>query len=373
MAHRQVSAFAVALLVVLGVLFMAAPARAEDGAAEREIKAVKRKIQELQHAAEQAQQSGNEDKAHELAKRARDLTQRLEAFFERRAKEGADNANPKKRVKRRPQDQKRKTKMAAKNKRKASPEKTVHSLSVAIDSLKALGGHEELIQHLAQTIEHIKHRARDEHAHRRQQEERREKERHADQRRQKERHAEDEDEERAGLRWRVETMRMALPALREGEKGKLVAILERAIRTGEMLLEGREDEKAREVFAQTPSFPELAEVLMVSAKLWRGFGHREQAQRVHKLSRYYAERSEQREAEEREEEIEEEHEKRRDRGDGERRNRESRERARRDREDVRRHDDRHSDEIQELRAHLQHLRKQVEDLARHLEKVAGRK
>ena len=89
---------------------------------------------------------------------------------------------------------------------------------------------------------------------------------------------------------RVRILRMAMPALREGEKREAAELLERALRTGELLLEGREDEEAQKIFRQTPGLGELAQVLHVAAKLWLEFKHMDEAEAVARLSRYYRER-----------------------------------------------------------------------------------
>ena len=107
-------------------------------------------------------------------------------------------------------------------------------------------------------------------------------------------HREDEGEdekERRGLAQRVEVLRLAMPALREGEKKDAAELIERAIHTGELLLEGREDEEAQKVFRRTPDLETLSKILAVAATLWADFGNKENAKAVAGLSAYYAERA----------------------------------------------------------------------------------
>ena len=118
----------------------------------------------------------------------------------------------------------------------------------------------------------------------------------------------DEGEEPYGsLDQRIEVLRLAMPALREARKVDEAELLERAIHTGELMLEGREDDEARRVFERTPGLDELSEILELAGDLWARFGDREKARGVHGLAAFYAERLELDEDEELEHD-EEEHE-----------------------------------------------------------------
>ena len=196
----------------------------------------------------------------------------------------------------------------------------------------------------------------------------------------------EEDTERRALRKRVEILRMAMPALREGERRDAAEMLERAIHTGELLLEGREDEEAQRIYRNTPKLAQLAEVLNLASRLWREFKHPEQAETVLKLSRYYAERARgdreehgEREAHERERR---EAEKRRH---DEEREMEKRERAARDRDEraerrreherrVREHDGRGeegtAEQIQQLQREMNEIQRALENLMRQLRELA---
>jgi hypothetical protein len=91
---------------------------------------------------------------------------------------------------------------------------------------------------------------------------------------------------------RLRVLRMAMPALREGEQREAAALLARAIRSAELLLAERTDEEAQALLRETPPLGELAEVLDLAAGLWKRFRHAEEAHAVASLSRYYRRRLE---------------------------------------------------------------------------------
>lgn len=161
----------------------------------------------------------------------------------------------------------------------------------------------------------------------------------------------DDAEEREGLRRRVATLRLAVPVLRESGDGRLIDILERAIRTGDLLLAGRDDEEAQAVYERTPNLGELAEILHHAARRADEQGRDERAQRIMELSRYYGERWRDQQAGRREGEA------------GERDERDEREARehRRHRDDDLEHLRR---ELHELRAHLGRLHEMLEKLSR---------
>jgi len=187
-----------------------------------------------------------------------------------------------------------------------------------------------------------------------------------------------EDAEQRALRERVEILRMAMPALREGERRDAAEMLERAIHTGELLLEGREDEEAQRIYRNTPKLGQLAEVLNLASRLWRKFKHPEQAEAVLDLSRYYAERA----RGDREERGERERHEAQKRRHDEEREMEMRERRVRDREErevrrreherrVREHDEQGTaEQIQRLQREMNEIQRALENLMRQLRELA---
>lgn len=114
--------------------------------------------------------------------------------------------------------------------------------------------------------------------------------------------------EREVVLHQLEVMRMALPALKEAERGDAVELLTLAIRAREMMLEGRKDEEAQLVRERAPSREQLVEILSVAAELWREFGNAEKGAVVGQLAEQMldARRRQVREREEREVRIERE-------------------------------------------------------------------
>jgi len=74
------------------------------------------------------------------------------------------------------------------------------------------------------------------------------------------------------VRHQLEVMGMALHALKEANRGDAVELLTLAIRSREMMLEGRRDEEAQAVRQRAPNRGQLAEILSMAARLWREFG-----------------------------------------------------------------------------------------------------
>jgi hypothetical protein len=108
--------------------------------------------------------------------------------------------------------------------------------------------------------------------------------------------------EREVVLQQLEVMRMALPALKEAERGDAVELLTLAIRAREMMLERRRDEEAQSVRERAPSREQLVEILSMAAKLWREFGNAEKSAVIGQLAEQLsgAERRQVREREERE-------------------------------------------------------------------------
>lgn len=94
--------------------------------------------------------------------------------------------------------------------------------------------------------------------------------------------------EREIARRQLEVMKTALPALREGERGDAVELLERAIRAYEVMLEGRRDDEAHKIRERMPNRGQLAEILTMASNLWREFNNQDKAEVVGQLAREFA-------------------------------------------------------------------------------------
>ena len=98
--------------------------------------------------------------------------------------------------------------------------------------------------------------------------------------------------ERAGLAQRLDILRLAVRILQERERGDAVDLLRRAIHSGELMMQGREDDEARRIIERTPPLPELARVLHMASELWMEAGHESKAAALERLARYYGQRAE---------------------------------------------------------------------------------
>jgi len=90
--------------------------------------------------------------------------------------------------------------------------------------------------------------------------------------------------EREVVLHQLEVMRMALPALKEAERGDAAELLTLAIRAREMMLERRDDEEAHRVRERAPNREQLVEILSMAAELWREFGNAEKSAVVGQLA-----------------------------------------------------------------------------------------
>jgi hypothetical protein len=90
--------------------------------------------------------------------------------------------------------------------------------------------------------------------------------------------------EREVVLHQLEVMRMALPALKEAERGDAAELLTLAIRAREVMLEGRKDEEAQSIRERAPNREQLVEILSMAAKLWREFGNDEKGAVVGQLA-----------------------------------------------------------------------------------------
>ncbi len=159
------------------------------------------------------------------------------------------------------------------------------------------------------------------------------------------------------LEHRIAILKMALPALREGERKEATKIVERALSTGRVLLAEREDDEAREILEQTPPLGHLAEVLHLASDLWMKFGDEHKARVVRALAQRYAERAHEQRRAGREDDDDEEHGE--DRGED----------AEHDDDD----DDERAEAIEELREELQELRRVIERMQRRLKALSRSK
>ena len=82
----------------------------------------------------------------------------------------------------------------------------------------------------------------------------------------------------------LEVMRMALHALSEAERGDAVEMMTLAIRSREMMLEGRRDEEAQRVRERAPNRGQLVEILSMASKLWREFDNADKSVAVGQLA-----------------------------------------------------------------------------------------
>lgn len=86
----------------------------------------------------------------------------------------------------------------------------------------------------------------------------------------------------------LEVMRMALLALKEANRVDVAELLTLAIRSREVMLEGRRDEEAQRIRQRAPNREQLAEILSMAAKLWREFGKAEKGAVVGQLAEQLA-------------------------------------------------------------------------------------
>jgi len=97
------------------------------------------------------------------------------------------------------------------------------------------------------------------------------------------------DERRRRAEEWIEVMRHAMKALVEAEERDRAHRLEHKIHSFELQLEGRKDEKAREVVETAPSLGETARILERAGDLWAEFGDERAAEFTHRVARDVAE------------------------------------------------------------------------------------
>ncbi len=90
--------------------------------------------------------------------------------------------------------------------------------------------------------------------------------------------------ERAIVENQLETLRLAIPALREGGRMDSAELVEHAIRAREVMLEGRNDREARKFRDRAPDRGQIVELLALSEALYREFGMVEKARQIDRLA-----------------------------------------------------------------------------------------
>ncbi|MCH7961035.1 MAG: hypothetical protein IIC49_01740, partial [Planctomycetes bacterium] len=93
-------------------------------------------------------------------------------------------------------------------------------------------------------------------------------------------------ERKENVEHQIEIMQMAIPALREADRGDMAEVLKRAIQVRMVNLRGLEGEEARVVRDRAPSAGETIEILGFAAGLWREFGNVDKAESVANLARH---------------------------------------------------------------------------------------
>ncbi|MEE9129406.1 MAG: hypothetical protein V3T84_05265 [Phycisphaerales bacterium] len=229
---------ALVLMVAIGPV---TTSLAQDEGARRELEAAKQRIDAMMRKAEELQELGRLDAAEKVRQRAEQLGERIERQLDRR--------------------------------RHARSEETEHlhnvldGLERGMMALRELGRHEEL-----EALERVAHDVR------------RELEGRRDRPQRERQRAHRSENEREVAQHQLEIMRMAMPALREGERRDAADLLEHAIHARELGLEGRRDDEAQHIRETAPNRGQLSEILGLASRLWAGFGHEERAHAVGELA-----------------------------------------------------------------------------------------
>ena len=92
------------------------------------------------------------------------------------------------------------------------------------------------------------------------------------------------ESEREVVQRQIEIMRYALHALAEAEKKDAADLLERAIHSRELALEGRRDEEAMRIRQGAPSRGAQIELLMMAERILKELGQTERAVAVGRLA-----------------------------------------------------------------------------------------
>jgi hypothetical protein len=229
------------VLVLTVALVPFTTALAQDEGARRELEAARERIHAMLREAEELQEAGRSDAADRVRQRAEQLGERIERQLDRRRHAQAEEAE--------------------------HLHKILEGLEHGMGALRELGRHEEL-----EALERVAHDVRQELQGRRD-------------RPQRERQRANRGEnEREVAMHQLEILRMAMPALREGERRDAAELLEHAIHARELALEGRRDDEAQRIRESAPNRGQQAEILGLASRLWAEFGHEERAKAVGELA-----------------------------------------------------------------------------------------
>ena len=238
----------VAFILMIALVPLTA-ASAQDDGARRELEAARDRVHAMLREAEELQGAGRMEAAQEVRQRAQQLAQRVEEGMERRQRARSDEAQHLHNV--------------------------LEGLEHGMGALRELGRHEEL-----QVLERVAHDVRQELEGRG----------NRPQRERERQRAERGGNEREVAMHQLEILRMAMPALREGERRDAADLLEHAIRARELGLEGRRDDEAQHIRETAPNRAQVTEILGLASRLWAEFGHEERAHAVGQLAEQMRER-----------------------------------------------------------------------------------
>lgn len=315
-----------AALVLIVAFMPAAKSLAQHDGEQSELEVARQQIHEMLREAEKVQKADRVDAADQMRQEAHKMANRIEEHLaQRRRHEQAE------------QDQERE-----------HLHNVLEGLERGMMSLRELGRHEEL-----GALERVAHEVRQELEGRRDRPQR-----------ERQREHRGEGNEREMAMHQLEILRLAMPALREGERRDAADLLERAIHARELALEGIRNEKAQEVRKSAPNRGQLAEILGLSSRLWREFGNKERAQAVGQLAEQMSARGHR----ERDQRAQREQ-------DRPRREDRDRHEARERREDRDRHEarERHekSDRYQAAMERIERLEAQIKRLGAAMERLQG--
>ncbi len=224
---------ALVLMVAIGPV---TTSLAQDEGARRELEAAKQRIDAMMREAEELQEAGRLDAAEKVRQSAHQMATRIEEHLNRRRRGQAEEAEHLHNV--------------------------LEGLEHGMGALRELGRHEEL-----EALKRIAHEVRQELEGRRDRPQRERQRAHRG------------ENEREVAMHQLEILRMAMPALREGERRDAADLLEHAIHARELGLEGRRDDEAQHIRETAPNRGQLSEILGLASRLWAEFGHEERAQR----------------------------------------------------------------------------------------------
>ncbi len=228
-------------LVLMVALVPVTTALAQDEGARRELEAARERIHAMMREAEELQEAGRMDAADRVRQRAQQLGARIDEQLDRRRHARAEEAEHLHNV--------------------------LEGLEHGMGALRELGRHEEL-----EALERVAHDVR------------RELEGRRDRPQRDRQRAHRSENEREVAQHQLEIMRMAMPALREGERRDAAELLEHAIHARELALEGRRDDEAHRIRESAPNRGQQAEILGLASRLWAEFGHEERARAVGELA-----------------------------------------------------------------------------------------